>query len=198
MAYLTYRKKLYQIKLYLFVYECNNKANKMKCFLTIHNCKKHMLSFYLTYMIPYLFYFYFFILFFLLFIILCFIFQLPSSEEQWKTIADKSDRRCNFPHCIGALDGKHVVIQRPENTVGEFYNYEGTEGIILLAIVEANYCFIYVNVGCQGHISDGSIFRNTEFDRKLKATTCIYHKMQHYLAGQYQFRIRQLLMMHFL
>jgi hypothetical protein len=108
MAYLTYRKKLYQIKLYLFVYECNNKANKMKCFLTIQHCKKHMLSFYLMYMIPYLFYFLFF---FLLFIILCFIFQLPSSEEQWKAIADESDRRWNFPHCIGALYGKHVVIQ---------------------------------------------------------------------------------------
>jgi hypothetical protein len=44
--------------------------------------------------------------------------------------------------------------------VGEFYNYKQT--------VDANYYFIYVNVGCQGHISDGGVFRNTEFYRKLE------------------------------
>jgi len=37
-----------------------------------------------------------------------------------------------------------------------------------MAIVDANYCFIYVNVGCQGRTSDGSVFRNTEFYRKLE------------------------------
>jgi hypothetical protein len=37
-----------------------------------------------------------------------------------------------------------------------------------MVIVDANYCFIYVNVGYQGHISDGGVFRNTEFYRKLK------------------------------
>jgi hypothetical protein len=52
--------------------------------------------------------------------------------------------------------------------VGEFYNYKGTESIILMAIVDANYCFIYVNTSCQGCISDGGVFRNTEFYRKLK------------------------------
>ena len=163
MAYLTYRKKLYPIKPYLFAYECNNNANKIKCFLNIKHCKKHVLSFHLMCMISFLFYF---ILF--LFIIICFIFHLPSSEEQWKAIADEFDRRWNFPHCIGARDGKHVVIQRPENAVGKFYNYKGTESIILFAIVEANCCIIYVNVGCQGRISDGGIFRNTEFCRKLE------------------------------
>jgi hypothetical protein len=99
---------------------------------------------------------------------MCFTFQLPSSEEQWKAIVNEYERRWNFPHCIGALDGKHVVIQRSENTVGEFYNYKGTESIILMAVVDANYCFIHVNVGCQGRISDGGVFGNTKFYRKLE------------------------------
>jgi hypothetical protein len=79
------------------------------------------------YVIPYVFYFYF--IFCFLFVIICLIFQLPSSEEQWKAIADEFDRRWNFPHYIGALHGKHVLI-RQENTVGEFYNYKGTESIV--------------------------------------------------------------------
>jgi len=53
--------------------------------------------------------------------------------------------------------------------VGEFHNYKGTKSIILMAIVDANYCSIYVNVGCQGRISDGGVFRNTEFYTKLES-----------------------------
>lgn len=97
-----------------------------------------------------------------------FFFQLPTNEQQWKSIANEFDKRWNFPHCIGAMDGKHVVIQRPENTVGEFHNYKGTHSIVLFAIVDANYCFTYVNVGCQGRISDGGVFKSTAFYKKIE------------------------------
>lgn len=100
--------------------------------------------------------------------VFCFFFQLPTDEHQWKVIADNFGTRSNFPRCIGAVDGKHVVIQRPENTVGEFYNYKGTYSIVLMAIVDANYSFTYVSVGCQGRISDGGVFRNTVFYKKLE------------------------------
>lgn len=38
---------------------------------------------------------------------------LPSSltTEDWENISADFDERCNFPHCIGAIDGKHIVIQ---------------------------------------------------------------------------------------
>lgn len=31
--------------------------------------------------------------------------------DTWKQIAENYELKCNFPHCIGAVDGKHVVIQ---------------------------------------------------------------------------------------
>lgn len=100
--------------------------------------------------------------------LILFLLQLPSNALEWKLIADNYNKRWNFPHCIGALDGKHVVIQKPENTVREFHNYKGMDSIVLMAIADANYCFIYVNVGCQGRISDGGVFKNTSFYKNME------------------------------
>lgn len=61
-----------------------------------------------------------------------------------------------------------MVIQKPENTISEFYNYKGTNSIVLLGIADANYRFLYVNVGCQGRISDGGVIKNTSFYKKLE------------------------------
>lgn len=40
--------------------------------------------------------------------------------------------------------------------------------VVLMAIVDANYNFIYADVGCQGRISDGGVFRNTTLYQKLQ------------------------------
>lgn len=32
---------------------------------------------------------------------------------------------------------------------------------MLITLVDANYMFIYVDIGCQGRISDGGVFKNT-------------------------------------
>lgn len=93
---------------------------------------------------------------------------MPSNSEDWKKIADMFDLNWNFPHCIGALDGKHCVLQNPIHGGSDYYNYKSDFSIVLMGIVDANYCFIYVNVGTQGRISDGGVFRNTKFYEKLQ------------------------------
>ena len=35
---------------------------------------------------------------------------LPN-KESWLRIANEFEKKWDFPHCIGAIDGKHVVIQ---------------------------------------------------------------------------------------
>lgn len=49
-----------------------------------------------------------------------------------------------------------------------YFNYRGTFSIVLMAIADANYCFLYANIGCQGRISDGGVFRQTSFYKKLE------------------------------
>ncbi|XP_029340906.1 uncharacterized protein LOC103308147 [Acyrthosiphon pisum] len=93
---------------------------------------------------------------------------IVQADHEWRSIAEEYNKRWNFPHCVGAIDGKHVLIQKPENTISEFHNYKGTDSIVLLGIADANYCFTYVNVGCQGRISDGGVFKYTSFSKKLE------------------------------
>jgi hypothetical protein len=35
-------------------------------------------------------------------------FQFPKSEEEWWKIAKGFEEKWNFPHALGAVDGKHV------------------------------------------------------------------------------------------
>ena len=40
--------------------------------------------------------------------------------------------------------------------------------MVLLALVDADYKFIYVDVGCNGRISDGGVYRNSSLSRALE------------------------------
>lgn len=90
------------------------------------------------------------------------------SKFEWKNISLEYNEKWNFPNCLGAIDGKHIVIQCPFNSGSEYYNYKGTFSIVLMAIVNANYSFTYVDIGCQGRISDSGVFRNTSLFKKLE------------------------------
>lgn len=83
-------------------------------------------------------------------------------------VAKKYEQVWNFPHCIGAVDGKHVQLQAPISSGTDFFNYKKTFSIVLMAVVDADYNFLYADVGCQGRISDGGVFRNTSLFKQLE------------------------------
>ena len=41
----------------------------------------------------------------------------PETEEQWKNIAQEFGYLWHFPHVVGAIDGKHMVIEAPAKPV---------------------------------------------------------------------------------
>lgn len=98
-------------------------------------------------------------------------FQFPKNTDEWLQIAEEFNRQWNFPHCIGAIDGKHITMQAPKNGGSEYFNYKGCHSIVLLAVADANYKFIYVDVGCKGRISDGGVFHNCSLGNSLEQGT---------------------------
>jgi hypothetical protein len=87
---------------------------------------------------------------------------------EWIEIANEFGNIWNFPHCVGAVDGKHVLLQAPIRSGSDFYNYKSSFSIVWMAVVDADYNFMYVNVGCQGRISDGGVFKNCDLYRKIE------------------------------
>ena len=35
--------------------------------------------------------------------------KIPASEEEWLSVSKDCEELWNFPNCVGAIDGKHVV-----------------------------------------------------------------------------------------
>lgn len=93
----------------------------------------------------------------------------PSTSAEWKGVSQGFQQIWNFPHCVGAIDGKHVVMQAPACSGSTFYNYKGTHSIVLMAVCDANYCFTLLDVGDAGRQSDGGVFMNSAFGRAMEA-----------------------------
>lgn len=85
------------------------------------------------------------------------------SEANWGKICDQFNEKWNIPNCLGAVDGKHISIFAPRNTGSQYFNYKGHFSIVLMAVVDASYKYIAIDVGAYGGNSDGGIFANNDF-----------------------------------
>ena len=92
----------------------------------------------------------------------------PITPEDWKKVALDFQEKWNLPHCIGALDGKHVAIKCPPKSGSVYYNYKGFFSIVLMALVDATYQFLHVEVGANGGNSDGGVFNMTDLKEALE------------------------------
>ena len=73
--------------------------------------------------------------------------------------------RWNVPHALGALDGKHVALNKPKNSGALYHNYKGFFSIVMLALVDGQYKFRWVDVGTAGSCSDAQIFTTCHLKR---------------------------------
>ena len=92
--------------------------------------------------------------------------QCPTSQEDCTELADQTFQSWHFPNVCAAADGKYIALFHPFRSGSEFYNYKGFFSIVLMALVDCDYKFRYVVVGCQGRISDGDVFRSSSFFMK--------------------------------
>ena len=110
-----------------------------------------------------------------------------------------------YPCCIGAIDGKHIAIQNPTNCGSGFFNYKHFISVLLLAIVDANYKFIYVETGATGRSGDAGVFSESALKKALDGNTLnlpppadvegiLHCKINHHFVGDYVFSLTTTMM----
>ena len=80
----------------------------------------------------------------------------------WRPIAEQFARHWNFHHAVGALDGKHIAITCPKQAGLNYYNYKQFHSIIMMALVDAEYKFSWVDIGSMGSAGDANVFNHSE------------------------------------
>lgn len=90
------------------------------------------------------------------------------SENDLKANADKFYKRWNYPNCVGAIDGKHVRIKCPSNSGSAFFNYKDYFSVLMLAVVDADYKFVAIDVGSYGRECDAGIYLKSNFGKQIK------------------------------
>ena len=93
--------------------------------------------------------------------------KFPQSKQEWLEISRGIYDKWQFTICKGAMDSKHIPIKCPKGDGSTFFSYKGFHSIVLLGLADSGYKFIFIQVGWQGCISDGVLFRNTELYNRL-------------------------------
>jgi hypothetical protein len=84
------------------------------------------------------------------------------NEGKWRSIAQGFNKHANFPTCGSG---------RWRNGWGAslYFNYKHYCSVVLLAVADSNFRFVYADAGSYGKGSDASIFRNSSLWQKTSA-----------------------------
>lgn len=89
-------------------------------------------------------------------------------KASWKQIAQRFEDLWNLPNCVGAIDGKHIRINKLPKSGSTNFNYKSFHSIVLMATADADGNFIIIETGYPGRNSDGGIFKASRMNHSLQ------------------------------
>ena len=70
-----------------------------------------------------------------------------------------------------AIHGKHIPMKKPKKSGSDYYNYKGFFSLILLALLDAEYRFLWIDCGSRDSCSDAQIFNRSDLRDKIEDGT---------------------------
>ena len=96
---------------------------------------------------------------------------MPHSEQEFVNKIVNMEEMWQFPCCWGALDGCHIPIKCPPGgleSCKEYHNFKNFYSVVLMAMVDSNYRFIWGSCGYPGNSHDSVIFQSTDLWAKIQ------------------------------
>ena len=92
----------------------------------------------------------------------------PVGRRLMRTAAGFQSKQ-SFPNCIGAIDGSHIYVAAPSNTIvaADHRNRYKSFSILLQGVVDSKCYFTSINTGPPGSLHDSAHFKSTELYRKV-------------------------------
>ena len=84
-------------------------------------------------------------------------------NECLQEIVEGFQSRWGFPQTVGAVDGTHIPILRPQESSSDYYNRKGYHSILMQGVVDFRGLFMDVNIGWPGKVHDARVFVNSSF-----------------------------------
>ena len=73
---------------------------------------------------------------------------------------------CSF-HLIEERIHQGIAMRKPKKSENEFYNYNGFFSMVLLALVDTEYRFQWVDIGSSGSLSDAQMFNHYKLKKMI-------------------------------
>ena len=88
---------------------------------------------------------------------------------------------------VGAIDGTHIPIIKPDNSPSDYFNRKGFYSIIMQAVVDSSGIFLDAYIAWPGKVHDARVLANsTLYKRAIK--TILYQIGQgSYVAWSYPY-----------
>ena len=120
--------------------------------------------------------------------------KTPENKEDWSQISQQFEEEWNFPHCLGAVDGKHVAIECPHNAGSTYLNYKSFHSVVLMAVCDAKYRFTYVDIGSYGRDNDAANFAQSYLSKAFESGDLPIHMLPYVIVGDEIFPFKLWLM----
>ena len=101
----------------------------------------------------------------------CVMKRMPCTEQEFKQKMKEMNDKWQFPFCWAAIDGCHIPIKCPSGGAAsckEYHNFKNFYSVVLMAMVESRYRFIWGSCGFPGNSHDAIIFQSTALWENLK------------------------------
>ena len=103
--------------------------------------------------------------------------HFSSNEEDWSKIAKEHEEMWQLTHRIDVIDGKNISLFNPVKSGSTYFNYKGFFSIVLLALLDADYKFTYLDIDVKVALVMEKSLKIVNFMNPLQAFKPIFHRL---------------------